>query len=686
MNPLFLHRVGKLLPYTASQPSTTPGLAFSYHFEPPIEQDNQLGSLYIVIEVLAKDSLASQVVDMVIRTIGEEYYNKKYTAEAENRFEKAIAVLNKQITQLKASHHGKQLSDIHAVIAVINQSELYLTSCGKAHARLYRKKSIIDLASGLFDSKNQAKVFQGVAEGSLHEADKLFFATPAVMFEFETNTLNSIIQDNSPTSTAQKLKALLKNDQNAARCAALAVELTNWDSAADQPLEHEPETAMVGKPKTKIDSLKGALAPTASKAAGSLKTTLGRGHHWVKHSLAPSVKDKSKNFWNKLWTNHINPNPKRALIIALTIIAVVIGGYMFASSNNYNRKNLVTSYKEAIALTESAEAQLSLGKSEPSQASVAAAKTKVAYIRKEFTPAQIARVKKDDTYLASKQAASLDNLNQRLSDIEDKLNNITRLKPDVVVDFSSISGFKANFITQIDDRLYSVDTNSGSLYQVDTAKKSYTQVAKDSSLKKAIAATASSSGSTLYILTSEPSVWQYSPGKSLKQVQLSAGDWSNGNAIASYIGNLYILSSENNQIYRHSPTSVGFSASSSYIKRSNDVSISSATGIAVNGSILVANASRDLKLFSNGIGESMAVSKLPRSIAGLTLLALGNNDTLYALTNSKQGIVSLDIGDDTPKFTKEFALPSSTKTTSFIVKDNTAYLLSGQRILTSKLQ
>lgn len=686
MNPQFFQRVAKLIPYPSLHPSV-PALAFAYHFEPPTEQDNQLGSLFIAIEVMAKESLASQVVDLVIKTIGEEYYNKKFTDEPEKRFEKAIATLNTQLARLHQSHHGKQLAGFSAVIGVINQDNLYLTQCGKAHARLYRKKAITELTEGLNnDGSSVNKTFHGIAEGTLKEKDKLLFATPAIMFEFETQALNQLIQDNSPSSAVQKMNSHLNQDENAARCAALVVELSSYEHAADEPLDPHPDTAMAGQPQTKLDGAKAALAPMAAKTTHTITAKAKHGHAWIKTHAWPAIKHYSKEHWNKLWTNHINPNPRKALVITLgVIIASVLGIYAIAG-NSYNYRKLVVSYKEAIALTQSAEAQESLGQDSQSSKSIASAKAKIQSIQKEFTTTQIKRALNKDADLASQKDISLAQLNAKIAAIEDKLNNITRLSMENVVDFSSISGFSALSLVRLDDRLYTIDLKTGSLYQIDPMKKTFAKVGQNEALKSATAMTVSSSGDTVFILTSKSSVWQYRPGAALASVKLSGGSWPVGTAIASYIGNLYILSPADEQIYRHSRTSIGYSASSSYVKKANTVSVGSATALAINGSIIVTNGSRSLTVFTNGVGETVQVKGLPNSITGLNSLLLKDASTVIALAKDNTHLLEINIGDDSFSFVKQYVVPSGVTVRAFTTNEqNQLYLLNGTKLLSSKL-
>ncbi len=685
MTTQFYQRVAKLVPYP-SKHSTVPALAFAYHFEPPIEQKAQAGSLYVVIEVMAKESLASQVVDLVIKTMGEEYYNKKFQDEPNIRFEKSIAALNTQLAKLYSSHHGKHINNLSAVIAVIDQDQLYLSQTGKAHARLYRSGKATELSEGLSTVSNPQKTFHGIAEGSLKQKDKLVFTSPAILFEFQAKQLDQMIVDNSPASAVQKMSHQLEGQDSSARCAALIVELTDLNQAADEPLDAHPDTAMVGKPQTKLDEVKAATTPIAAKASQKALTAVTKSRTWWHTQALPVAKHHTKSIWNRLWVKYINPNPRKALaLVGGMVILLGVSIYAF-SVNHVNYRGLVVDYKEVIALTETAEAKQNLGEAQASQQTLASAKAKLENITKTYTPKQVSKAISTDKDLATQQNIAPAKLRTRQITLDDKLNNITRLTFNNVVDFTSKKNFQASFLVRLDDRLYCVDTSSGSLYQVDTSKNSATVVAQNSALKSAVAATPSSLGDSIYLLTSIPNVLQYSPGKTLFTVKLSGGDWTAGNAIASYIGNLYILSPQNSQIYRHSRTSIGFSASSSYIKRTNTVSVSKGQGLAINGTILVANGSSKITTFSNGLGAEESVAKLPSSVQGFKRIQLQSDQALLTLDTDGLHLYSITSSADSYAFRQQYVSPSNTRVEDFVVtSDGTLYVLSGKKILVSKL-
>jgi hypothetical protein len=683
MTTPLLQRVAKLIPYPTKHP-TVPAIAFAYHFEPSADQQLQAGSLFVVIEVMAKESLARQIIDLVIKTMGEEYYNKKFRDEPELRFEKSIATLNQQLAKLHTSQHAKHITDFSAVIAVVQQDQLYLSQCGKAHARLYRKAKMTDLADGLNSGSTPQKTFYGIAEGSLKSKDKLLFATPAVLFEFESRSLDQLVIDNSPARCVHKMSSQLKGESSNTRCAALTIELSDLELAASEPLESDPDTAMVGKAQTKLGEVSAVGTPVVIKSVTALKSVVQKSTLWWRTRALPAAKHRTKTVWNALWTKYINPNPRKALGIGAGIIAILIVGSYLYSASTTNYRALVTDYKEIIALTESAEAKQSLGKADDSSPLIQSATTKLTALTKAYSSQQIERALQSDEDLNNQKNISAKDLRSRLQVLNDKLSNITRPMINNIVDFTSFKGFTAEVIASLGDRLYTVDTSSGTLYQIDPSKKSSVVAARSNLLKSTLAITPSSSGDSLFILTSTPSVVQFTPGKSLIDVKLSGGSWAPGIAIASYIGNLYILSPQNSQIYRHSRTSIGFSASSSYIKRSSTASIAKASSIAINGSILLSDGTNKITTFSNGVGEANEVKDLPKLVKGIARLQLQGSESVYALSADASRIIRISINDTGYEFEQQYVFPTALADFT-LSSDNTLYGIVGKKVVSAKL-
>lgn len=688
MSNKLLTRVAKLIPY-AQKHKTLPSLAFVYHFEPPADDNQQLGSFLVAIEVMGKQAMASQIIDQIIKTIGEKYYNEEYKGEPAERFENALAEVNKNIAGLLKSKHAEIARKISAVIAIQTSSELHITRCGKAAGYLYRDNEATNITDDLDSPENNHKLFSDIVSGNLQAKDKILLATPAVFFQFPKEQLNNLVNDNSPSTTVAKMSATLSGHDNANRCGAIIVELLTHQMAAEETLPDEPEEAMAGTPTTPLEAAKEIALPASQKVIGKSKVIAKKSTDWTKNKAIPKVRHHAKKGWNHVWTNYINPNPRLALAVATGVTVVLIGLFIFIGQSHSASKESITSFKEAVALTDSAEAKLSLGDKTTAQESLDSAEAKLVAIEKTESAQSIDKAAANDNDLKSR-SITFAGLRAKISQLSDKVAGIVRVGNETVIDFSSNKALELGPITLLGDSLYAVNTADGSLHQINTEAKSEQKVGTSETLKKTITSAQSYGKDAIFFLTSQPSVVQFKSG-TISDAKLSAGTWENGTDIASYTSNLYVLSPSTKQVYRHTKTGSGFGAKTSYIKTSNDANLENSTSLVVNGSVVVGNKDGSLNLFFNGAEKPFEVKELPKDIKIGEIKKMiwePKSEQLYILSKDGQKITVLLLNNDSgATYAKQYATSSGTQAiTSFAVNGDKGliYAAAGKKIISFK--
>lgn len=683
MEPRLISNIAKLSPYPSVK-KNLPSLAFVYAFEPPPDDKRGLGNFFVVIEVMAKRQLAGEVTDLIIKTLGDVYYNDDSGEIIDDRFEAALTSVNKNIQGLGEKSDHDLSGKISAVVAILADDILHLSRCGNASAYLYRDGKTSDIAEDLNEDSPVAtdKLFHNVANGRLEEKDKLLLGTPAIFFHFKRDELAQLISDNSPSAAVQKISSLVSGEENAARFGAVIVELQNPETAAAQTLPEEKAVAMVGTPPSLAKEAKEMTDPITQKAAKKTTELAGQVKDWSKDKLVPSVKAKSKSGWNTLWTRYINPNPKLALLVASVVILIFIGFSFYLSANSSVPPAKMVTFKEAVALTDTAEAKLTLNqKSAAAEAATSAEKKLHTVAASPLDAAAIDKAAKRDPDLKNK-SITVASVQKRLDLVEDKIAGVNHISPEVVYDFKTIKNAKISQSSYLGDNVYAVDSADGSLYKVDVANKSAKNVGSDDQLKDVVSATAGSTGDVVYFLTTTPSVVQYKPGSGVSTAKLSAGEWEAGNDIASYVGNLYILSRNDDQIWRHTPTAIGFSSRSSWLKSDN--SVSDSVSLVVNGNIFTINEQNKLAMYASGEKKDFSTNDLPSGIGKPTKMILSeDSNQLYVLSAESKKIYRLNLTDQGAAYDKQYALDnvSSVKSFSLDQKNSVIYVVADNKVV-----
>lgn len=634
-------------------------MTFVYYFEPPPDDKRGLGNFLIVIEIMAKRQISGDVADSIIKTLGEVYYNQDSGDIIDDRFETALNKVNKNYRELTEKKDIDLDAKISAVVAVIADDIIHLSSTGNCGAVLFRNGNSTDMIQATDESSPVAtdKLFHNVSSGRLEENDKLIFGSPAIFFHFQADELKQLVNDNSPKATVAKISTLVSPDDNASRFGAVMVELLTPAAAANQTIDADKSEVMVGTPPSLAKEAREIAEPTAKKAAKKSAHAAKQVKDWSKNKLVPTVKEKTKLGWNTLWTKYINPNPKLALAIAAALILMFIGFSVFLTSSPKASNTQLVAFKEVIALTDTAEAKLTLGqKNEASEAIQSAEKKLNAIIANKITVASINAAVKRDPDLRNK-TITVETLQQRIDLLGDKIAGIAHVKPELVYSFKASSGAKLAATAYLGDEVYTVDSAKGILYKVSPTNKTAAKVGESIGLKKTTAITTGSNGDSIYILTSVPSVLVYKPASGLSEVELSAGDWEAGDDIASYVGNLYILSRQDGQIWRHTPTAIGFSARSGWLDDNENNDAKSTVSLAVNGNIFLLSEQNKMAMFSGGKKAEFDSSQLPKLDKKPTKMLIdADKNQIYILSSEDKKIYSISLEGQGATLQKQYAL------------------------------
>jgi hypothetical protein len=612
------------------------------------EPGAQLGNLFAVVEVLVSGRSSEEVADLVLGTLSEHYYNEASSQpDPLSRFEEAVKATNHELTEYVNQGNAAWIGKLSAVLAVQIGNELHLTQTGSAEAFLYRGKSAARISGGQATSRPAvpSKTFGSIASGGLEAEDRLLLATPALIHQLSLTKLKTIVSENSPNNAIAEITDLLRGG-SADRIAALVIEATTPELAALQVRSEEPNEIQLGQPETVMEAAKLAAAPLAQatvasskRAGGAAKTSWQQAKPHV-HKAGLTAVDWLRRFMT-------GPGAKKRLLVSAGIVVVAIASLWLWQTGVTRTKELLTRYTIDYHQYELATSSLEAGDK-------ASAKTLLAKLQSELSELAKApgRSQLDSELahgaVAGNPAKSVSQLQSLVGAKLDQVESLQRVNPTTVTSFSSIKNNKSVFLELNNGKAYTFDANNNSaLYIVNlTTNELTTSNADTAKLGEITATTLSSSGDGMYILTKKPSVWFYRfDNDSLAEQSVGIGQWEPGQAIASYSGNLYILSDD--VVYKHVRTYSGYSPKSAYLSGPN---VKGASSLAVDGSVYV-GAAAGLKLFLSGslkatadMPSSLAASQNLRSTnAGNTLIAsspatkrIGLWDASKSLSLSKQ--------------------------------------------------
>lgn len=674
-------RTAKLIPYT-KHAKAIPGFATAYYYEPEPGVRTELGNLYVVIEVLSPAKLASEVADLVIKSLGEAYYNapNDNPIDPAKRFEAAVKVVNRELADFTEQGNGSWVGRMSAVIAVFAGGHLYLSQTGSAEAFLYRGQVPSQISEGLSPKgpHRPETTFTQFASGQLEERDKLLFTTPALLHQINRQSLNELVMDSGPSLTAQKISELISRHENADRIAALIVEVTTASLLAMQVRSEEPESVQVGTPESKLDVARVAAAPVARKVSKGLGSFWRRISGAARQRLLPALKSAGLRIVQRLRRTLQRPGGLKKLGSLIIVIVVAASGLVWWHNSSEGISIAVKQFDVAAGGATQAKQMLDQGNKAGAKATLAKVAPAVDSLAHSPKLDSLNRILAKNP-AAHHNLSSLAALQAEITIEEDRIEGVVQIPVKTLADLSGIQGTKPNLIAEAGGKLLLAGNGNQptlSVYSLTTAKLE--PLNPPSGLGQPVAMATNSSGDGIFILTSQPSVWSFrASDNSLSQISLSFGDWPTGKAIASYGGNIYILS--DSQIWRFTPTLAGFSAKNGYLP-SEDSTLSQADTLTVDGSILTAG-SFGLRRYL--LGKMVASApNLPSSLLHpKSLQSLANGSILLADGNSGRiGVISLS--GQVLSLSKQFSLKNLNQLTAAVSdpKTNLAYIINGSQL------
>lgn len=586
-------RTAKLIPAPRrSKPLS--GFATSYFYEPEPGINPDLGSLFVVIEVLGPSRQAEEVADLVIETVGHSYFNDDHKGSSSDQFEYAVKATNKQLSEYTSQGNAAWVGKMSAVVAVLSGQQLHLSQTGSAQAYLYRSGHQVTVTDSQGNKENSQplKTFAHIAAGNMRIGDRLVFSTPALLHHIAESDLNQLVSDNQPHSVVAKLSGLLNNDSPHERIAAIVAEISTSELISQQILPSEQDTIEIGPKETVLDSAKATAAPVAKKALEVSYRGAQAFHGAYKQHVAPKLRSGALSAVQKL-RKALRSQYGRQFALGLLVIVTGLIVWLSAQSRSANAlDSLLKRYDAVVVLEQKAESQLENGDKTGAKTSLASASHDLANLKTDHL------VSKLDKKLASRPhpesiPASLSGLEEKINSTLDKIDNLVKISSSLVVSITS----KPSHFEFANDNIIAFDATFASI--VDPASSKVRSITLPAGFGKAVATTASPNNDGVYVYTDQPALWFFkSSDASLTKQILNVGDWEAARAIASYAGNIYTLSAE--QINKHVPTAGGFGAATGYLQSGQGQNVKAATALAIDGSVYAVGSDGNLVRYIQG--------------------------------------------------------------------------------------
>ncbi len=148
-------------------------------YEPENVDEQKLGNLYIVGEIVNFSESSSYLVNLLASIIKKEFYSKPKRSTMES-LEAGLHKANSTLSNLAEQGNVDWIGNLNMTCGAYKENELYFSQVGGVKTLLVRDSQITDIGKNITkeEKPHPFKTFTNIASGEIEQNDLVLFATP----------------------------------------------------------------------------------------------------------------------------------------------------------------------------------------------------------------------------------------------------------------------------------------------------------------------------------------------------------------------------------------------------------------------------------------------------------------------------------------------------------------------------
>lgn len=697
----------------------------------PEGKEKNGGFMFGIIEIKATPVEESErIFQATLNTLKESYYQQIITSPApqklnlETILEFALNKTNQKITEMI------EIGQVHLIkenfnffIGIAKPAEQYtdihFTNHGMMHAYLihrtqknnYKIINIVDNTAEPPEASDRVKIFSAITSGQMAKKDILVVCTEIFNNFMSAQKIRHILLNNPLPQALAYFRSQVKNFTSNSTLTHSALILKREEKMIDRerPLAQTSISSFISTTeqteklltpsfainiKKNISGIFGAVGALFSRkksnnnamrlntttserpAESNVSTSAPKKNALVRmiHSLYMLVTGRKKLSARGLSDSLNKAHPKQVLsrlsgmhryskIIAVVIVVLVIG--LFYSVSWAKKQAAIKQEEESYA------AQVNKVKSLINDAGVS-----LIYKNENQSMGKIQEATKELNYLpqaTTVQQSNFQDLQKQIAELKNKLLHIEKVVPQLVTEMS-IEGqpVPASSLLLSNGDLYAWGAQQ-TMVQVNLANKKIGAAIDLAHIPVA----AATDGTKAYFVGQDGSLVTVS-GQTVQPLTTTVNPLPTD--LAVYNGNLYVTSKEKQEIDKYLNLGWAFAAPTSWISSLGSANLSTATAMAIDGSIYVLNNDGTINKFHSGAYEAFSNPVIEPAVtnANRIITSTGLND-LYIFDPASKRLIIMNKNGTISKQLVFDSLDSVTDV-SIATDGKTGYVLSGSSI------
>lgn len=546
------------------------------------------------------------------------------------------------------------LENLDLVLALTSANVLYLASNSPGAILLKRDDSSVNFFAGL----NSPEV--KTASGYLSEGDILVLKTPLFSGEIGNDRLLETLASDSLTETVETFAPQIRGLEDSSQIAAIFLQFSLIE---DNETEEVKETPVEAIPEAPVNPLPApaAVPPVSGRPSffTSFKEKFSRLRPVRKELYRPPMPAlKEEN----------NPKKRLLKITAAVILLLLTAAVAFGYDTRQKAKQ-EAQFKKAVS---GLEAKISEGRA---LSDLNPNKAKSLLEDSRVQADNLAKTLKTGSPEAKEIAALMSKVNEGLNGVV----KIYRVDPAVYFDLTIVKDKAVGSKMASYSKKFSIlDNKNLSVYLFDPDKKSAEIVGGGKSITSAGLLTLYDNNA--YVLIPDKGIVKIDIKAKQSKNIIDNSKWGEIKELVSFAGNLYLLDSKNNQIWKYVSTDSGFSDVKNYLTEDTVPDFTKALGMAIDGSVYVIKSDGVVQKFTQGRADNFTISGLDEGL-GNDVLIFTNSDAknLYFLDKANKRVVILDKNG---KYLAQYVSAKIASASGLSVDESSkkVYLLSGSQI------
>ena len=676
------YQLGKLL----LQPSKpTESLEIFVAPEEMVVKSN-LGQLFILVEIKSREKGIKEKIRQIVDLIKNDYYSSP-VLDIESSLESTCQNLNLNLPEI-ISKPEVWYKKIHILVGVTRDNILTFTQLGLFSGYLIRNNKITQILNSQPQEK-QDNFFSQLTTGEVKGGDVVIFSTLTLLDFFSLEKIKEIALKLSPEQAVQQFKNLIAENIKIPNVLSLIIKyerkLTEVDEKRSQTRKYLQELYGSQESMEQLENLKQRTGRTLSASnwpnLGKIKTIFVFKNKKPKDkkdlklpqvkfkktclsALVPvrAVANKTKSLFRSLAKDkliaafqNIQPNLKfnfkKFNIIGIIIILVVV----FIGSLIYLKYD--QQVKKEIAHNQNILNQVEDKKSQAKAALIYQDEEKANNLLNQAL--EILNTLPQDDEKWQKQFKIQQ---QEIIKLINKVNNIFEVRPEILVNLSTINIGGIKEMVKNSDQLYVLAAN-GNIYKILPQEKSFSLFFEKDNLK-----TLASWEGDSFILFSQDGKFYFKNKQEEKMLNISLPADSQVNDIEVYANKIYVLGKT--MIYKISRPLSATPRVINWYQDKEDL-IKAAKQMIIDGYIWLINEQGKIVKLFKGKKVDFELTKLDKDLGAHLRIYTELDWNLLYILDRQNGRLLLTNKDGLVE--KQFIAQSLNEAENLIISDNQNY-------------